>query len=70
MDLYETIERRRTIRTFTKGASQATLKKIIVAGSKAASAGGREPWEFILVDDPRAIEKIADLKYRLNLTIE
>ena len=69
MELYEAIDKRRTVRTFSAPASEETLRKIIVAGSKAASAGGRQPWEFIIVDDVRLVSQIADLKYRQNLTI-
>ena len=70
MDLYEAIEKRRTVRTFTRGASEETLRKIILAGSKAASAGGRQPWEFIAIDDAKLIDQVAELKYKQNLTIE
>jgi nitroreductase len=66
MDVYEAIEQRRTIRTFKKGASVAQLRKIILAGTKAPSAGNRQPWEFIIVDDPKLIDQIAELKYQQN----
>ena len=70
MELYEAIERRRTVRTFARPASTETIKKIILAGSKAASAGGRQPWEFIIIDDSDLINQISDLKYKQNLTIQ
>ena len=68
MDIYEAIEKRRTIRAFTGGTSEETVRKIIKAGTLAMSAGNSQPWEFIIVDDPEMIEQIADRKYRLNLT--
>ena len=70
MELYEAIEKRQTVRSFTTPASGAVIKKIILAGSKAASAGGRQPWEFIVIDDPDRVSQIAELKYKQNLTIE
>ena len=66
MEVYEAIEKRRTIRIFKKGATEAQLKKIILAGSKAPSGGGSQPWEFIIVDDQKIIDQIAELKYQMN----
>jgi nitroreductase len=70
MELYEAIEKRRTVRTFTRPASEAALKRIVLAGSKAASAGGRQPWEFVVVDDANVVDQIATAKYKQNLTIQ
>ena len=64
MDVYEAIEKRRTIRVFTKSASEELLRKIILAGTKAPSAGNSQPWEFIIVDDPKLIDQIAEAKYQ------
>ena len=66
MDIYEAMERRRTIRAFTEGTTEDILRKIIKAGTRAMSAGNRQPWEFIVVDDPSLVEQIAEMKYRLN----
>jgi nitroreductase len=63
MDLYEAIEKRRTIRTFKQGASEEQIKRILLAGTKAPSAVNRQPWEFILVTDPRIIERLSQIKY-------
>ena len=67
MDLYEAIERRRTIRVFKKGASEEQLRKILVAGTKAPSAVNRQPWEFILVQDEKIIDQLAEIKYQQNI---
>ena len=69
MDLHETIEKRRTIRIFKKKASEEQLKKIIVAGTKAPSAGNSQPWEFIIIDNQKIIDQIAERKYQLSLTM-
>ena len=64
MDLYEAIEKRRTIRIFKKGASEEQLKKIILAGTKAPSAVNSQPWEFIIVRDKRIIDQLSEIKYQ------
>lgn len=64
MDGYQAIEKRRTVRGFTKGLSDEQLRKLILAGAGAPSAGNRQPWEFIIVDDDNLIEQITEQKYR------
>ncbi len=69
MDLHEAVEKRRTIRIFKKKASEEQLKKIILAGTQAPSAGNSQPWEFIIIDDQKIIDQIAEQKYQLSLTM-
>jgi len=66
MDFYEAIEKRRSIRVCKQGATEEQLRKIILAGTKAPSAVNRQPWEFIIVDDQKIIDQLAELKYQLN----
>lgn len=66
MDLYEAIAKRRTIRGFSEAATEEVLRKIIMAGSMAASPLNTQPWEFIMIDDPELIEQVAEHKYRQN----
>ena len=66
MDVYEAIEKRRTVRIFKKGATEEQLRKIILAGSKAPSGGNRQSWEFIVIDDPKIIDQLGEIKYQLN----
>lgn len=66
MEVYEAIEKRRTIRTFKQGVSEEQLRKIILAGTKAPSSGNRQPWEFIIVDNQAIIDQLAELKYQQN----
>ena len=66
MDIYEAIEKRRTIRIFKKGATEEQLRKVILAGSKAPSAGNRQSWEFIMIDDLKIIDQLGEIKYQLN----
>ena len=66
MDIYEAMDKRRTVRIFKRGATEEQLRKIIVAGSKAPSAGNRQSWEFIMIDDPKIIDQLGEIKYQLN----
>ena len=53
MDLFEVIEKRRSIRKFKpKLVPKKDLKKILEAGRLAPSGGNRQPWYFIVVKDP------------------
>jgi len=67
MDVYEAIEKRRTIRSFNQGASEEQVRKLLLAGVKAPSGSNVQPWEFILIDDPKIIEQIAEYKYQQTL---
>jgi len=69
MEIHEVIAKRRTIRIFKKKASEEQLKKIILAGTQAPSAGNSQPWEFIIIDDQKTIDQIAERKYQLSLTM-
>jgi nitroreductase len=53
MDVFEAIEERRSIRTFTdKPVEREKMEKILEAGRLAPSAKNLEPWHFIAVTDP------------------
>lgn len=69
MELYEAIEKRRTIRVFKAPATEAQLKKIILAGTKAPSGRNTQPWEFIHVEDPALVEQIAQIKYDITMNM-
>lgn len=66
MDVYEAIAKRRTIRHFTEPATEEALKRIIMAGTMAASPMNFQAWEFVIVDEPKLIEQIAEHKYLQN----
>jgi nitroreductase len=66
MELYEAIQKRRTIRSFTKRPSEDVVRRIIMAGARAMSPNNQQPWEFIMIDDPALIEQIAEHKYQQN----
>ena len=67
MDVYKAIEKRRTIRNIKKGVTEEQLKKLLLAGVKAPSGSNVQPWEFIVIDDIKIIEQIAEIKYQQTL---
>ena len=66
MELYEAIQKRRSIRKFISPPTEEQLQRVLRAGGLAPSAFNRQGWDVVIVDDPALIEKIADIKYRLN----
>ncbi len=59
MDVYEAIECRRTIRDFADRAIPAeVVEKIIDAGLKAPTNDHMRHWEFVVVEDKAAREKL------------
>jgi nitroreductase len=66
MEFHEVIEKRRTIRIFKQGATEAQLRKLLAAGAKAPSTRNKQSWEFIVVEDPARVGQIAELKYQYN----
>lgn len=64
MNLYEAIEKRRTIRVFRESATDEQLRRIILEGTKAPSAVNRQPWEFIIVADRAVVAELSEIKYR------
>jgi nitroreductase len=66
VELYEAIQKRRSIRKFISPPTEEQLQRVLRAGGLAPSAFNRQGWDVVIVDDPALIEKIADIKYRLN----
>jgi nitroreductase len=56
MDIFETIQNRRSIRKFTgEPIPREDLEKIVDAGRLAASGLNRQPWEFVIVTNPEIL---------------
>lgn len=68
MEFYEAIEKRRSIRKFKQPATEEQLRRMIHAGTKAPSGVNIQPWEFIIVDDPKIIDQLIEIKHNLGLT--
>ncbi len=61
MDVFEAIEARRSIRSFTdKKVSDEDVMKILDAARQAPSAGNLQPWEFIVVRDGKIKRALAE----------
>ena len=62
MELYEAIEKRRTIRDFeNKPVDMEIIKKIIAAGLKAPTNNHLREWEFVIVNDKKERSKVLNL---------
>lgn len=68
MDLWEAIEKRRTIRKFSAPPTEEQLERLLEAGAKAPSAGNRQAWFVIIISDPETKEKLGEIKKNLNAT--
>lgn len=62
MDLFEAIEKRRSVRAFqSKPVPREDLEKIIDAARRAPTGRNEQPWEFVVVTDMYARQRIAEL---------
>ena len=63
MDLYEAIEKRRTIRDFLdKPIPMETIKKIISAGLKAPTNNHLREWDFVIINDKKKRAEVLNLE--------
>ncbi len=61
MDVFECIEKRRSIRKYKNiPVKEEDLMKILKAGILAPSAGNIQPWEFIIVTNNETKEKLCE----------
>lgn len=67
MEFYDAINKRRIVRGFSSPAPEEIVRKIIIAGTKAMNADNAQPWEFIIITDPKLIDQIAEMKFRCNM---
>ena len=60
MDTLEAIKSRRSIRRFKpdQPVSRELIEKLLEAAMFAPSAGNEQPWQFIVIDDPKILGKI------------
>jgi len=60
MEVFEAIEKRRSIRSYRPDpVPKEKLEKVLQAARLAPSAAGRQPWHFIVVTDPKKREKLS-----------
>lgn len=59
MELYEAIQKRRTVRDFsTKHVPDDVLNRILEAGVKAPSHDHARDWHFVVLRDPKRIAEV------------
>ena len=65
MDIWDAINFRRTIRKFSAPPTKEQLQRVLEAAGKAPSAGNRQAWFAVVVNDLNTKEKLAE--YKLGL---
>ena len=70
MELYEAIDKRRTIRAYKAKATEEQLRRLLLAGSKAPTGLNRQTWEFIIIDDQKIADQLADMNLKIPPTGE
>jgi nitroreductase len=62
MDVFKAIQTRRSIRQYEKDkpVEPDKLKKVLEAGRLAPSASNRQDWKFVVVQDPKTLEKLVE----------
>ena len=66
MELWDVFEKRRTIRRFLAPPREEQLNRLIKAGSLAPSAGNRQAWFVVVINDPATREKLGTIKHTQN----
>ena len=66
MELWDVFERRRTIRKFASPPSEEQLRRLLKAGSLAPSAGNKQAWFVVVINDPATREKLGTIKHTQN----
>ncbi|MFQ6051035.1 MAG: nitroreductase family protein [Candidatus Hydrothermarchaeota archaeon] len=71
MELYEAINKRRSVRDFLdKDVEDEKIFRILEAAIKAPSAGNLQPWEFVLVRDEKNKRELAKAALNQNFIYE
>lgn len=73
MDLFDVIEKRRSVRVFTSApVPEHDLRRILDAARKAPSSGNQQPWQFLVVRDRTVIDRLrgAALERTMDLVRE
>jgi nitroreductase len=66
MELWDVFEKRRTVRKFFSPPSEEQLKRLLKAGSLAPSAGNKQAWFVVIINDPATREKLGTIKHTQN----
>ncbi len=66
MELWQVIEKRRTIRKFSAPPTVQQLERVLEFGARAPSAGNRQAWFVVVVNDSKTRERMGEIKKNLN----
>jgi nitroreductase len=62
MDVLEAIHSRRSIRRYEdRPVAEELVRKILMAAMDAPSARNAQPWQFVVIDDRKTLEEIAEI---------
>src|SRR5574340_493146 len=57
------VRKRRSIRTYTREpVDRESLDLLVEAMLRSPSSRNRQPWEFVIVDDPQLLSKLSEAK--------
>jgi len=69
VDLFETIEKRASVREFDAvEVPKSDLLRILDAGRRAASGMNRQPYHFIVITDPETLERLSEAQECIRQT--
>lgn len=61
MDLYDAVNNRSSVRSFTdRDVPDGTVKRLLQAAVRAPTAGNLQPWRFLVVRDRRVKQALAE----------
>jgi len=62
MNTLEAISTRRSVRSFTsKPIAKEIVEELLRAAMSAPSAGNEQPWQFVVIDDRKMLDRIIDV---------
>lgn len=65
-EVERTIFIRRSVRNFRdKPVPETLIRRVVEAGRHAPSGGNSQPWKFIVVSDPKLIDEMNEMSYRV-----
>ena len=70
MDAYTTIVTRRSVRAYADTpVDEATREKLLAAAMQAPSAVNKQPWEFVVMDDPALLRKVPEIHPHARMAV-
>ncbi len=70
MEILEGIRTRKSIRKYIAKIEEKELDTVIRAGFAAPSAHNAQPWEFLIIREAKAIEKVAEMHKYAQMVLQ